>query len=290
MLKFTGERIVPQADNCLPAFARKMFQEHIARYQFCLHNFPGGEVLDVGCGVGYGSHFLARNSDWRITAFDLSEEAIAHARKFYSHPSINFENGNAEAFDFGKKFDLVICFELIEHVPNQEAVLRGIKKALKEDGFLVLSTPRPLGTKRSEFHVRELSFVECSNLLQQYFPYVVFFHERNHLCSLITEKQPDSLASVLHLNNDFSENTADYFLAVAGNVPISMEGISPVLVLNDDEYLLNLENDVQILKKDIDILLNEKNDFLKHIDGLNKRIRDMESSVPMKIMKKFKFF
>ena len=60
MLKFTGERIVPGADNCEKLFARKMYQEHIARYLFASQFVGGRDVLDVGCGVGYGSHWLAR--------------------------------------------------------------------------------------------------------------------------------------------------------------------------------------------------------------------------------------
>ncbi len=59
MLKFSGERIVPEADNCEPLFALKMYQEHIARYLFASQRVSGKSVLDVGCGIGYGSHMLA---------------------------------------------------------------------------------------------------------------------------------------------------------------------------------------------------------------------------------------
>ena len=72
MLNFTGERIVPQADNCEPLFALKMYQEHTARYLFAAQASTGKRVLDVGCGVGYGAHLLALSGAASVTAFDIA--------------------------------------------------------------------------------------------------------------------------------------------------------------------------------------------------------------------------
>src|SRR5207249_4639305 len=88
--QLTGERIVPGADNCEPAFALKMYQEHVARYLFASQLCRGKEVLDVACGVGYGAQLLARQGAERVTAFDIDRDTICHAMEFYSHPRVAY--------------------------------------------------------------------------------------------------------------------------------------------------------------------------------------------------------
>jgi 2-polyprenyl-3-methyl-5-hydroxy-6-metoxy-1,4-benzoquinol methylase len=87
-LQFSGERIVPQAENCEPNFASRMYQEHVARYLFASQLTKGKHVLDVGCGVGYGSQLLAELGAASVYAFDISEDAIRHAQIYYSHPNL----------------------------------------------------------------------------------------------------------------------------------------------------------------------------------------------------------
>src|SRR5262245_25833491 len=106
-LPFTGERLVPGAEDCEPLFGRKMLQEHSARYLFAGQACAGKRVLDVGCGTGYGAKLLAESGAERVVAFDLSREAIAHAERFYGHPALRFRTASAETFDFGERFDLV---------------------------------------------------------------------------------------------------------------------------------------------------------------------------------------
>src|SRR5258708_7002533 len=133
MLKFTGERIVPEADNCEPLFAGKMYQEHLARYLFASQICLGKRVLDVGCGVGYGAHLLARRGATQVTAFDISEDAVQHALKFYAHPRIEYLVTSAEDFSMSGPFDVVTCFELIEHLNHQHRTVERIARVLPED-------------------------------------------------------------------------------------------------------------------------------------------------------------
>ena len=175
MLSFTGERIVPQADNCEPQFALKMYQEHVARYLFASQICAGKRVLDVGCGVGYGAHLIARSGAERVVGFDVSPDTIEHAKSFYAHPNLSFDVQSADSFRFDEKFDVVTCFELIEHVDHQADVLSRIADALNPDGHLIISTPRPLNEKLSHFDTKELSPFEFLHLIESRFPHCAVF-------------------------------------------------------------------------------------------------------------------
>jgi 2-polyprenyl-3-methyl-5-hydroxy-6-metoxy-1,4-benzoquinol methylase/glycosyltransferase involved in cell wall biosynthesis len=249
MLDFTGERIVPHAKNCEPVFANKMFQEHIARYVFASRFIIGKKVLDVGCGVGYGARYLAENGAASIVAFDISIEAISHAKEHYSASNLEFRVASATNFDFGERYDVITCFELIEHVDAQTDVIRCIRKALKEDGILIISTPRALEQKRTYFHTREFSEQEFRLLLADKFSAVKLYYENNHFVSLITGDQPQTIDSIITLQDQWTLACADYFVAVAHNCAVAEIGCNmrPVMVVNDDQYVRLLERDVAIL-------------------------------------------
>lgn len=248
MLNFSGERIVPEASNCEPLFALKMYQEHSARYLFASQAAAGRAVLDVGCGVGYGSQLLAARGAESVTAFDISADAIKHAATYYPHPNLTYSVASAEDFSFSRRFDVVACFELIEHVENQHRVIENIAAALKEDGLLVMSTPRPLDKVRSAFHVRELSLLDFSRILGYRFPFVEWFFENNHFASLVAGAAPKTIEEIYALHPQFELGQADYFVAVASRRAIDRSRFRDQLVLNDDAYVRRLERDVAILR------------------------------------------
>jgi glycosyltransferase involved in cell wall biosynthesis/SAM-dependent methyltransferase len=249
MVEFTGERIVPGSKTCEPLFAQKMYQEHIARYLFAAQLAKGRNVLDMGCGVGYGARTLALRGAARVVAFDVAADAIEHARANYAHPAVDYRVADARRFEFEEKFGLVTCFELIEHVDHQAEVVRRAGQHLEDGGFLVISTPRSLGLARSAFHVRELTGYEFQALLATWFPYVAWFVENNHFSSLVTAGAPQKLDRIYCLHDQFAAGMSDYLVAVASRRPFDAGSISPQLVVNDDKYVLNLEKDVAVLHR-----------------------------------------
>lgn len=250
MLDFTGERIVPNASNCEPLFAEKMYVEHIARYHLAAQLATGARVLDVGCGVGYGTRLLAEAGAREIIAFDLSAAAIAHARQAYAHPAISFQEGNATDFAFEGAFDLVTCFELIEHVDDQEAVFRCIAAALKPDGVLVMSTPRALAEKRTSFHTTEYSELAFRAAIARHFRHHRLVVENNHFVSLVTDGAPAVLDQVQALHPQFGLDSADYFIALASQENVTRLAVpKPVIVLGNDAYVKRLELDEGILQQ-----------------------------------------
>lgn len=273
-LVFTGERIVPQADNCEPNFASRMYQEHIARYLFAAQIVSNKAVIDIGCGVGYGSQRLGELGAASVRAFDLAGDAIRHARIHYAHPRVEYEVANAESFTIDSKFDVGVCFELIEHVRNPRAVMKNIKRALRDDGILVMSTPRALEHKRTHFHEHEFRLEEYIELIREFFDEVDIYVENNHFSSLVTRGQPTRLDRIACLKDQFDPAVADVFVAVAscsGPLP-SMEA---ALALDSDAYVTMLERDVEILRK-AEQDVREKVDAIEVMRADETAFRDAE--------------
>jgi 2-polyprenyl-3-methyl-5-hydroxy-6-metoxy-1,4-benzoquinol methylase len=248
-LGFTGERIVPGASDCEPNFAQKMYQEHIARYAFAAQFASGADVLDVGCGVGYGSQFLAKADAKSVLGVDISSEAIEHARKHFFHPAVTFSVQDATAIATDGDHDLITCFELIEHVEEQQQVLDRIKVALRPGGLLAISTPRPLDDIRTHFHVHEMSFEELHGMLKQRFRYVEALFQVNCFTSFVGRELADSLDQITPVTDRIRMEHADYFVFLASDEPISSrKPVRPVLTMNDDRYILTLEHDVGVLR------------------------------------------
>lgn len=101
----------------------------------------GRTALDVGCGAGLLSEPLARLGA-RVTGIDAAAESIAVARAHAARQglAIDYRVGGIEAAD-GARFDLVTCLEVVEHVAEPAAFVRGLADALADDGVLVMSTP-----------------------------------------------------------------------------------------------------------------------------------------------------
>jgi len=248
-LQFSGERIVPQADNCEPNFASRMYQEHIARYLFASQLTKDKHVLDIGCGVGYGSQFLAQRGAASVCAFDISEEAVNHGNIYYAHPNLKLSVGNAEDFAFDNQFDVAVSFELIEHVHQAEKVLQCIHRALKPGGILVMSTPRALENLRTHHHTREFSLEEFEDLIRKFFPKVEMYVENNHFASLVTRRAPSSISLIECLKDQFTLAKADVFVVVASSGDVSLPELPPTVAFDDDAYVTMLERDVQILHR-----------------------------------------
>ena len=267
--QFSGERIVPEADNCEPNFARKMYQEHVARYLLAAQLCSGKTVIDIGCGIGYGSQILAREGAKSVYAFDISKEAIDHAREYYDHDAVTFDVESAHDFTVPEPVDLIVCFELIEHVEHQELVLRRMSRFLKPDGVLIISTPRALEEKRTHFHTHEFGLGEFEDLLLQNFARIEMWFENNHFSTLIASAAPKAISSVHNINNEFTLKTADYFVAIAfKDAALTIPKLEDVFVISDESY-------VKLLERDVDILHRAEDDLKARYTALEGQFSDL---------------
>jgi SAM-dependent methyltransferase len=119
---------------------------HIVRYQLAATLIrPGDTVLDAACGLGYGSHVLAKLSPAaRITGIDVSEPAIDFAMRNYAGNRVAFRCGSLpeallEIPD--DSMDFIVSLETLEHVPEPGMLLTGFARVLKPGGRIFVSVP-----------------------------------------------------------------------------------------------------------------------------------------------------
>ena len=127
---------------------------HLSRYHFAckvLKERNPSNVIDIGCGAGYGSFLMASsNPDMNIVGADYDYMAISESQKTYYLPNLRFCVGDIVNWNGLGAYDCVICFDTIEHVSHREIMMMNIVDHLSDNGFLLLSTP----TRRKYIRLR----------------------------------------------------------------------------------------------------------------------------------------
>lgn len=154
---------------------------HEKRYAFALPWCRDRDVLDLGCGVGYGSALLADTAR-HVVGGDVDESTIAYARERYAAPNVEFQVLDAMALPFAdRSFDTVCSFETIEHLPDRERYLREVARVLRDDGTYLVSTPRADRTDdapANPYHHVEYSREDFERLLRAHFADVELYGQR----------------------------------------------------------------------------------------------------------------
>ena len=128
-----------------------------------------GDLLEVGCGEGRGIG-LVMDKIGSYTALDKIDEALEPLRQRY--PAGRFIAGHIPPFRgiADNRFDSVICFQVIEHIEDDGALLREIHRVLKPGGQAWITTPnRPMSLTRNPWHVREYTAEELLTLAGKVF-------------------------------------------------------------------------------------------------------------------------
>jgi ubiquinone/menaquinone biosynthesis C-methylase UbiE len=173
LVEFTGERVIPGQVN------DDLWSEHIARYAFARRYARNKRVLDAGCGTGYGSAELAQ-SGAEVTGVDISGDAIEYASANYPIPGLRFIESSCTAVPFPpSSFDLLVAFEVIEHLQDYRAFLDECARVLTREGLFIVSSPnkRYYGETRAAtgpnpYHEHEFEAEEFVRELERVFPNV----------------------------------------------------------------------------------------------------------------------
>jgi SAM-dependent methyltransferase len=162
--------------------------ELVQRYLWVSQFVKGKAVLDAGCGYGYGAHYLSEGIADRVTGIDSDSKAIRYASRHYHNSQIDFRLMDATLITFPPdSFDVVISFEVIEHLREAEAFMKGVSTVLKPSGSFVLSTPNKDYTVRfyknglppNRLHCKEYTPRELAELVGQFFTNLRVFAEFN---------------------------------------------------------------------------------------------------------------
>jgi len=294
MLEWTGERFLPWIEGA------QIHYEHLHRYVFAAQFVKGKKVLDLACGEGYGSYILAQEAD-SVIGVDIDERAINHAQSSYLRKGLHFIKGSITEIPIEgeREFDVIVCFEAIEHIKDHDKLLSEVKRLIKDDGIFIVSTPNK-ATYTDEpgcnnpFHLKELYFDELEDLLRQYFKNVRFLGQRVYIGSNIWDislSQDDSYREFVVEKGDkrfnFTESNRKvpiYFIALTSDADLEPNIFTP------NSWLVDISHSfiAELMTKDIRIesLETDLQQKSAHISSLetdiqhkNAQIRSLEIQI-----------
>lgn len=153
------ERLVP--DHLAPGdvTGRETLELHLERYRFAARHARAGRLLDIACGVGYGTRLLRDEREQVSFALglDLSEESIAYASERYRRDGVEFRVGDAMRFEDPEGFDTIVSLETVEHLSSPAGLIDSLVSLLRPNGILIASVPTTPSVDVNPHHRHDFS-------------------------------------------------------------------------------------------------------------------------------------
>jgi|GEM_PF-636227 len=174
----TGERVIEDAyQHSIGAYT--IYAMHAASYAFVEEICKGKSILDLGCGSGYGTRRIS-NICSSALGVDISQEAIGYASEKYQKDNLRFQkiDANQPLPFIDNAFDVVLSFQVIEHIQKDSEYLREASRVLVPGGILVVITPdranRLLPGQKpwNRWHVREYDIDSLYELVNRQIPVI----------------------------------------------------------------------------------------------------------------------
>jgi len=165
-----GERYVPTS-----TVFEKLDAASIVNYMFS-HEFAVGKVvLDTGCGYGYGCGYLAQVATYAV-GIDINSRAVKFGKRNFAKSNTDFVVADATHLPFRDDcFTVVVSFEVIEHLSNNEKFLSETWRTLNGNGVMITSSPnKRISSPNREipinpYHVKEFYPHELRELFEKNF-------------------------------------------------------------------------------------------------------------------------
>ena len=142
--------------------------EHVHRYRLAARLCGDARVLDLACGSGYGSAIL-REVAASVVGVDVDVATVdAAAARIGRDSGIRFVAADAAEYlrrDEAGDFDVVVCFEGLEHLPDLEDAAAGLRRLAGEGTKMILSVPNSQAfEEENEFHLTDFSYESAMEL------------------------------------------------------------------------------------------------------------------------------
>jgi SAM-dependent methyltransferase len=270
LAEFTGERVIPGEVDA------DLWNEHFARYAFAARLSRRKRVLDAGCGSGYGSAELARSAR-QVVGVDVSLEAVEYATGHYKAPNTLFLAASCTALPFAAgSFELVVAFEMIEHLLDWRGVLEEARRVLAPAGQCVISTPNKdyyTGSRGASgvnpFHQHEFTFQEFREELRAVFPHVSLFLQNHSEGVVFQPAKSFSPAEARVESGGGNPEDAHFFLAVCALAPqtgaptfLYMPRAANIL-RERERHIERLDLEIEARKRSIEDLGSERSKLIE---------------------------
>jgi GT2 family glycosyltransferase/SAM-dependent methyltransferase/glycosyltransferase involved in cell wall biosynthesis len=226
--KIASEALAFDHERFLPAtMDGNIALEHWHRYVFAAQFTTGKVVVDIACGEGYGSNYLAHSSK-RVFGIDISDSVIESAKRRYAAANLSFLVGNCTRIPLeDASVDVVVSFETLEHHAEHQEMFLDIKRILRPKGLLIISTPdrKEYSDKtgyHNRFHVKELYVDDFRSLLLSHFHNVAFCGQQIVFGSAI--ECPSSISEIFRFAMDEGRAPTDATLAPLYWIGVASDG------------------------------------------------------------------
>lgn len=189
---------------------------HYNRYIFAnKYNYSKENIiLDIACWFWYWSEYLS-SSNKKIYWVDLSNFAIKYANKYHKKDNINYLKWDASNITINEKFDKIISFETIEHLPTDELVnkyLQNLKNHLKDDWLFFCSSPNKWGL--SKYHFQDYNYNEFKNKLEENWFKIIESYKQNSW-DIFNKDNHWEIWWIYKINSEDDSKNAEVILLVA---------------------------------------------------------------------------
>ncbi len=206
-----GERVVHLYPN-------DCYFAHLSIYHFALNYCLGKQVLDAGCGTGYGAYYLIEHGATSVLAIDSSSKAISFCRKHFQKPALTFQQMDISRIEGlqDQQYDVIFSSNALEHVSGLARFFYSANRLLKPNGVLLIAVPPITNEAAREdnlsnmYHLNIWSLRQWQGVLGRYFQSTVSYR---HVCSrsdiqLDFSNSPDE-CEVTESDFDFPSATLD---------------------------------------------------------------------------------
>lgn len=231
VLAATGERMLPEMKDAV------ILIEHLHRYAMAIEFCKDKIVLDIASGEGYGSNLISRVAK-QVIGVDIDELAVQHANEKYKSANLFFKQGNAASIPLdNESVDVLVSFETLEHHDKHDEMMQEVKRLLRKDGILIISTPdkkfySDVPGYHNPYHVKELYSHEFFKLVGDQFAYMEILGQSSGLMSALypfkKNKSTDYWFATGDTNNLIIPESLPsiYLIAIASQQPFTYRPVS----------------------------------------------------------------